>query len=201
MVATPGTVKATIGTGEYLLTWILLDRRVLLVRVSSDGTNNGAFVGAVEGEDPRKEALNVVLHGSAVGARFAEVYFEGLGSRPLVQLREAEPAFPNLRPPPSEFWVRNPDFLELNPVDTHVLLVAVKARNDSWKALIGAVKGVDYYSEALEVAQTGTEVPYDLAEVCFEDIAKGHLKWHKQLHVFIDGKDYGPGENWGRADS
>ena len=61
---------------------------------------------------------------------------------------------------------------------------------------MGAVAGEDYVAEASSVVKTGTPVTYELAKVCFEDLAKRE-KWHALLRVFIDDEDYGPAEAWG----
>jgi len=45
-------------------------------------------------------------------------------------------------------------------------------------------------------SRRGRPYPYELAEICFEDLAKRE-KWHEPLHVYIDDEDFGPAEDWG----
>ena len=96
-----------------------------------------------------------------------------------------------------------PIIMELEPLDRHVLVVAVSLPNNTWKACIGAVEGKDYDKEAAGVIERGSEIPLLLAEEVFEDLGKatrtGQLKWHKKenLRAHFDGKDYGPTEEWG----
>jgi len=182
------------GSKSYTLSWVALDKHVLIVEVKSEGTNHGAFIGAVKGENYDAEALGVVTNGSAVWTLLAEIYFKGFGSGPVKPLRADEPFFDES--PKIDFRLLDPRIIEVRLIDKHVLLVAVRAHDDTWKAFIGAVKGENYGVEALEVIEKGTPIPYELAEVCFEDLARGK-KWHEELRVFIDDEDYGPAEDWG----
>ncbi len=187
-------VTGTRGSRSYTLRWVALDKRVLLVAVSSGNVNHGAYIGAVRGENYDEEALEVAANGSAVSDLFAEVYFKDIASGPLKPLREAEPYFDDERLKIG-FAPSNPDILDAFRVDKHVLLVAVRAPGNTWKAFIGAVKGEDYWTEATDVVKTGTPIPFELAEVCFHDLAGGE-KWHEKLRVYFDGVDYGPAEDW-----
>ena len=176
-----------------MLSWVSLDPHVLIVEVKSEGTNLGAFIGAVEGENYDLEAIDVAAKGSAVWDQLAEIYFEGFAAGPVKPFRTGEPFFvhplPGFRDLPSPI-------LEIRALDPHVLLVAVGARDKTWRAFVGAVKGADYVAEALEVIEKGTPIPFESAEVCFEDVVHA-WKWHDELRVFIDDEDYGPAENWG----
>jgi hypothetical protein len=73
----------------------------------------------------------------------------------------------------------------MNPIDKRVLLVAVGSPDRRWCAFIGAVKGEDYGREAIGVVESGSVIPYELAELCFEDLGKGtirgDLKWQSDL--------------------
>ena len=172
----------------------MLDKHVLLVEVKSGRINHGAFIGAVKGEDYDAEAADVVRNGTEVWDQLAEIYFKGFGSEPVIPLGPRRSG--------DDEWLDNFDFrllrrpiLDIRTLDKHVLLVAVRAHGDTWKAFIGAVEGEDYGEEALDVIKDGTPVPYPLAEVCFEDLARG-AKWHQKLRVYIDDVDYGPAEDW-----
>src|SRR2546428_9680332 len=79
------------GAKSYTFSWVALDKRVLIVAVSSAGVNHGAFIGAVKGEDYSAEALDVVASGSGVWPQFADIYFKGFGSGPVKPLRASEP--------------------------------------------------------------------------------------------------------------
>ncbi len=193
-----GRVTEERGSKSYTLSWVALDKRVLIVEVRSTGTNHGAFIGAVEGADYGTEALDVVGNGSVVN-ELGHIYFKGFGSGPVKPIREAESLFESgLKTDPR---LVDPRILEVRPIDKHVLLVAIKGRGNTWKAFIGAVKGEDYGVEALEVIKNGSEVPFELAEECFQDLGKatfgGFMKWHKQLRVYLDDEDFGPAEDWG----
>ncbi len=183
------------GSKSYTLSWVALDKHVLIVQVKSAGNNHGAFIGAVKGEDYGAEALDVAANGSEAWAQLAEIYFKGFGSGPVKPIREAEPFFPDARSK-TDYRLLDPHILQMSAIDKNVLLVAVEVLGDTWKAFIGAVKGEDYGAEALDVVKNGTPVPYELAEVCFEDLARG-MKWHEPLRVYFDGKDFGPAEEWG----
>jgi len=71
----------------------------------------------------------------------------------------------------------------MRPIDKHVLLVAVERPSNTWKAYIGAVKGDDYHEEAPGVVANGSEIPFELAEVCFEDLAKGSVRRGEEWHI------------------
>jgi hypothetical protein len=54
--------------------------------------------------------------------------------------------------------------------------VAVSRPGRTWEAYIGAVKGDDYHEEAPGVVANGSEIPFELAEVCFKDLAKTSVR-------------------------
>jgi len=187
-------VTGTRGTRPYALSWVALDKHVLIVEVKSGDINHGAFIGAVKGEDYGAEALDVAANGSAAWSRLADIYFKGFGSGPVKPLRVYEPFFED-KPSKTDHRLLDPSIIEVRPVDEHVLLVALRARGNTWKAFIsGKRRGFRFGSARRD--QKGTPVPYELAEVCFEDLARGE-RWHKKLRVFIDDEDYGPAEDWG----
>jgi hypothetical protein len=182
------------GTKSYNLTWVALDKHILIVEVSSAEINYGVFVGAVRGDNYDVEALEVAITGSSVWPQLADIYFKDSGSgRPIKQIHEYQPFF---EPSAMNYRLLGPPILEIRPIDKHVLLVAVRADGGTWNAFIGAVKGEDYVVEAQGIVKTGTPVSYELAEVCFEDLAKGE-RWHEPLRVFIGDEDYGPAQDWG----
>jgi hypothetical protein len=189
------------GETSYTLSWVALDKHVLLVAVSSEGAYNGAFVGAVKGEDYRLEAFEVAASGSAVLDTWAEPYFKGFGSGSL-KLRRAYNLYIEEDPLMIEPRSLDPSILELRRIDKHVLMVAkslgINAEGvQTWKAFIGAIKGDDYGAEALGVIKTGTPIGYELAVTCFEDLRLE--KWYEPLRVYVDDEDYGPAEEWGRG--
>ncbi len=182
------------GLKSYSLEWVALDKHVLLVKVSSEGQDNGVYIGAVERKDYDVEALGVVVNGSAVWWQLAGVYFEPPWSfeKPVKWLLQAQPFHDKewfdkhrklVKPEgierPTE-WT--PNILELHPLDKHVLAVAAGHPPDTWGAYIGAVKGEGFDREAQGVVESGSEIPFELAEVLFEDLGKstraGDMKWH-----------------------
>jgi hypothetical protein len=181
------------GIKSYTFSWVSLDKHVLIVKVTSGEVNHGAFIGAVKGENYDAEVLDVATNGSSAWPQLAGIYFKGFGSGPVKPFREYNPFF---EPSGINYTLLGPQILQIRLIDKNVLLVAVRADGNSWKAFIGAVKGEDYAAEAPEVIKTGTPTSYELAEVCFEDLAKGE-KWHEPLRVFIADEDYGPAEEWG----
>lgn len=131
-------------------------------------------MGAVKGESYDAEALEVAANGSPVWDFFSEVYFEPkrLPYKPLFGKEFFSPSEPVGSWPE---YVRKlpPGVLEIHPVDKHVLLVAAERPGHTWRAYIGAVEGKDYFKEAPEVVTKGSEVPFELAWVCFRDLGKG----------------------------
>jgi len=62
-------------------------------------------------------------------------------------------------------------------LDTRVIVVAVKGHADDWAAYIGAVQGDCHAEEWQEVAQNGTKLRKDLAELLFPDFK--HLAYRE----------------------
>jgi hypothetical protein len=70
------------GSKHYTLSWVALDKHVLLVQLTSEGAYHGAYIGAVKGEDYDAEALGVVANGDQPSSVLTEVYFKDqLGQR------------------------------------------------------------------------------------------------------------------------
>jgi len=65
--------------------------------------------------------------------------------------------------------------IEWRALDTHVLAVAVEGAVSDWAAYIGAVKGRDHGKEWKKVAETGTKLPKEIAEILFPGFK--HLRW------------------------
>ena len=186
------------GSKSYTLSWVALDRRVLLVQLKSEGAFHGAYIGAVKGEDYDAEALGVVASGEWVSTELAEIYFEDQLGQPLTRIDVRSPYFDEKWPNRGfELFKRlPPPILRVNIVDRHVLAVATRAENNTWKAFIGPSNGVDFIAEAVEITKSGTPISYEVAEVFFKDLTKA-LTWHEPLRVCIAGEDYGPAEEWG----
>src|SRR5712691_7836197 len=166
---------------SFTLRWVALDKQVLLVAVNCGSVDCDTYVGAVEGKNYDEEALGVVVNGSVVWDLLSGVYFRS-SRGPVRTLFGKEPFSPNepLLDPGRQL---PPGVIEMMAIDKHVLLVAVERPDDTWKSYIGAVKGDDYYEEAPGVVANGSEIPFELAEVCFEDLAKGSVKRGEEWYI------------------
>lgn len=58
------------------------------------------------------------------------------------------------------------------PLDRKVITVAKEGAVNDWAAYIGAVEGVNHTSEWQHVADFGTKLPQEVAEVLFPTFAK-----------------------------
>jgi hypothetical protein len=76
-----------------------------------------------------------------------------------------------------------PGILEMLPIDKHGLVVAASRPGHTCRAYIGALKGEDYYGEAPDVVANGSEIPFELALQCFEDLAKESWVVGNELQV------------------
>jgi len=56
-----------------------------------------------------------------------------------------------------------------------VLVVAVKGAINDWAAYIGAVQGENHQLECKEVADNGTKLPREIAEILFPEFDE--LEW------------------------
>src|ERR1039458_2003717 len=144
------------GNKSYTLSWVALDKHILLVKVESgEGVSHGAYIGAVKGDDYAAEALGVVGSGWQASDLLADLYFKGFGAGPIEPIHTYGPYFLYSDPQP-DYSLCPPPILWVKLMDRHVMAVAVEVEGGTWKAFIGAVKGVDYLAEASEVIKTGT---------------------------------------------
>jgi len=170
------------GSTSFTLRWAALDKHVLLVAVNCGSADCNTYVGAVEGKNYDEEALGVVVDGSVVWGLLSEVYFRSTPGR--VRTLFGKEIFS----PDDERFLQPgrkhpPGVIEMRPIDKHVLVVAVARPGRTWKAYIGAVKGDDYYEEASGVVANGSEIPFELAEVCFKDLAKGSVRRGEEWYI------------------
>ena len=163
------------GTMSFTLRWVALDKHVLLVAVDCGSVNCDTYVGAVEGKNYDEEALGVVVNGSVVLDSLSEVYFKPTPGRirTLFGKEQFYPSDGRFLQPGRKL---PPGVIEMDPIDKHVLVVAVRRPGRTWKAYIGAVKGDDYHEEAPGVVANGSEIPFEFAEVYFKDLAKGSIR-------------------------
>jgi hypothetical protein len=66
--------------------------------------------------------------------------------------------------------------MRYEPLDMHVLAVAVEGRVKDWAAYIGAVEGYNHDLEYKRVSERGTKLPYNIAKLLFPDF-DNRLAW------------------------
>ncbi len=186
--------RASQGTSAGLR-WVALDKHVLLVAKEGKVETWYLSIGAVTGKDYEKEAAEVATGGSGVPSLFGRIYFEDLSTKstqeyhfPAGWSRSMQQRQDKLIAEGKPLY-DDPRIIELEPLDWHVLLVAAKVGTDGWVAYIGAVEGKDYDKEAVGVVANGSEIPYEMAEVYFEDLTRTpDLKWRGKTHspTYID---------------
>jgi len=171
------------GNRSFTFEWVPLDKHVLLVDVKSDLGRHGSYIGAVDGMDYNEEALMMAANGSPVWDLFSEIFFdpikqpyESLLQKEQFEEKGALAKWVSFR----EGWP--PSVIEVRALDEHVLSVAVERPGHTWRAYIGPLRGIDYYKETLEIIVRGSEMPFDLAWVCFRDLGKAteirEGEWH-----------------------
>src|SRR5881296_2505641 len=123
------------GSSTFTLRWATLDKHVLLVAVNCGSVNCDTYVGAVEGKNYDEEALGVVVNGSVVGSLLSEVYFKSTPGRvrTLFGKEQFSPSDERFLEPGRKL----PGIIEIEPIDKHVLVVAVARPGRTWKAYIG----------------------------------------------------------------
>ena len=170
------------GSSTFTLRWATLDKHVLLVAVNCGSVNCDTYVGAVEGKNYDEEALGVVVNGSVVWDLLSAVYFKSTPGRirTLFGKEIFSPSDERFLEPGREL---PPGVITMMAIDKHVLVVAVARPGRTWKAYIGAVKGDDYYEEVPGVVANGSEIPFELPEVCFEDLAKGSIRRGEEWYI------------------
>src|SRR2546422_5445242 len=159
------------GSMSFTLRWVALDKHVLLVAVNCGSVNCDTYVGAVEGENYDEEALGVVVNGSVVSDSLSEIYFKPTPGRirTLFGKETFSPSDERFLQPGRKL---PPGVIQMDPIDKHVLVVAVRRPGRTWKAYIGAVKGGDYHEEAPGVVANGSESPFEVAQGCFGEQAQ-----------------------------
>ena len=65
-----------------------------------------------------------------------------------------------------------PPVLAYEAVDRNVLFVAAEVGPNEWAAFVGAIEGEDRERDLGEVTKNGSALPFELAEVFFEDYAR-----------------------------
>lgn len=162
------------------LQWVVLDSRVLMVDVRSGSNRYDTYIGVVEGKNYGEEAIEVIANGSPVSGHIAEVFFEPVRSRVRTLFGRDRLSDDSSRVVPQT--PLSCGILGTNYLDEHVAVVAKGYPDDTWSAFIGAVEGKDYGKEADEVVANGSKIPFELAEICFNDLGKVTEvkgdKWH-----------------------
>ncbi len=188
-----GASAGTTRSPNYpALRWVALDRRVLLVAAKDKNGAWDLYVGAVEGKDYNREASGVAENGSGVAIRVADVYFPDLTRNLMTKWDNGRGHFLDVEDLVASierhqevlkragaYPVVAPNIFGINPIDKHVFLVGVEVAPDGWVVYVGAVEGKDFEKEALGVLENGSEIPFELAEIFFEDEARTpELRYH-----------------------
>jgi hypothetical protein len=152
-------------------------------------------IGAAEGDDLAKEVPRIADTGSPVSPPFADIYFPDLtcsnhgreysypgwyGRVNREQINSARSGIP-----PS---VPRPEVMGFEALDEHVLLVECMMEDHTWTVRVGDIDGLDYWKDLLRVFETGSSVPFEVAEIYFGDEAKDSemgAKYRPEADTFL----------------
>lgn len=70
------------------------------------------------------------------------------------------------------------EILGIRALSQRVLAVAVKGSCDDWTAYVDAVEGKNHVEESVVVADKGTKLSQEIAEILFPSIAKEY-EWRR----------------------